>query len=71
MKLLSDLEIRRKGLSVLWKELGEIDTIRFVSQMIAEQRDYLQFQETLFKDMTLDEIYEKAKAYQAQKQPVS
>jgi hypothetical protein len=67
MKTMSDLEIRRKGFHILLKELGEVDTIRFVSQIIHEKRDYLQLQETLFKDMTIDDIYEKAKAYQEQK----
>lgn len=67
MKTMSDLEIKRKGFRILFKELGEVATIRFVSQIILEKRDYLQLQEMLFKDMTIDDIYEKAKAYQEQK----
>jgi hypothetical protein len=67
MKLLSDLEIRKKGFSVLFRELGEVDTIRFVSQLISEPGDYLQLQEELFKDQTIDQIFEKAQAYHARK----
>ena len=69
MKQMSDLEVKRKGFSILFKELGEVNTIRFVSQIIHEKKDYLQLQEKLFKDMTIDDIYERAKAYQKQKYP--
>jgi hypothetical protein len=47
MKTMSDLEIRRKGFRILFKELGEVGTIRFVSQIIHEKRDYLQLQERM------------------------
>lgn len=62
-EIVSDLEIRRKGLNVLFKSLGEVDAIRFLSQITYEKRDYLKLQEDIFDRMTIDEIYKKAKEY--------
>lgn len=61
---MSDLKVKKKGLGVLFKELGEVDAIRFLSQINYEQRDYLELQEELFKGTNVEEIYEKAKEYQ-------
>ena len=63
MRIMSDMEIKKKGIHCLIKELGEADAIRFLSQIRYEKRDYLVFQEKLFKGMGVDEIFEKAKAY--------
>ena len=63
MKTTSDLEVKKKGLQVLFKELGESDAIRFLSQISYEKRDYLILQEKLFKGMGVDEIFEKARKY--------
>ena len=37
----------------------------------SEPQDYLAFQEQLFQGMTIDDIYEYAKAYADKKQPLS
>jgi hypothetical protein len=63
MPALSDAALRRKGLHILFRELGEVDTVRFLSQLSHEPKDYLALQDTLFHDMTVDEIYEEARAY--------
>ena len=68
MPNLSDVQLRHKGLNILFHELGEVDTVRFLSQISHEQRNYLVLQETLFQGMTLDEIYENAKTYSQKKQ---
>ena len=62
-KLSSDVEIRRRGLSILFKELGEADAIRFISQITYEKRDCLKLQDKLFKGMTVEEIYRRAQTY--------
>lgn len=62
-EMASDLEIRRKGLSILFKTLGEVDALRFLSQITYEKRDYLKLQDELFAGMTVEEIYKKAKEY--------
>lgn len=63
----SDIEIREKGLSVLFKNLGEVDAMRFLSQITYEKRDYLKLQDELFKGMSVEDIYRKAKEYSEKK----
>jgi hypothetical protein len=62
-KMVSDIEIKKKGINILFKELGEADAIRFLSQISYEKRDYLKLQEKLFKGMTIEDIYKKAQKY--------
>jgi hypothetical protein len=62
-ELASDMEIRRKGLAVLFNSLGEVDAIRFLSQIAYEKRDYVKLQDNLFAGMSVDDIYKKAKEY--------
>ncbi|HED01016.1 MAG TPA: hypothetical protein ENN18_11680 [Proteobacteria bacterium] len=62
-EMASDFEIRKKGLSILFKNLGEVDAIRFLSQITYEKRDYLKLQEELFEGMRAEDIYKKAKEY--------
>jgi hypothetical protein len=68
--MVSDAEIKRKGLNLLFKELGEADAIRFLSQISYEKRDYLKLQEELFRDMTVEDIYGKAQEYFKKKKAV-
>ncbi len=67
MKMMSDLNIKKKGLNVLFRELGEADALRFLSQIRYEKRDYLTLQEELFKGMDVDEIFKRAKEYEKSK----
>lgn len=67
-EMASDFEIRKKGLSVLLKNLGEVDAMRFLSQITYEKRDSLKLQEELFEGMTVDEIYKKAEEHMEKKQ---
>ncbi len=64
MKMMSDLNIKKKGLNVLFRELGEADALRFLSHIRYEKRDYLTLQEELFKGMDVDEIFKRAKEYE-------
>ncbi len=50
-------------IDVLFRELGEVDAIRFLSQIRYEQRDYLKIQEKLFEGMSVEEIFKKAAEY--------
>ena len=67
MTPMTDIQVRNKGFRILLQELGSIDTIRFLSQIPCEPRDYMTIQDELFKDQTVDDIYERARQYQAQK----
>ena len=65
-ELVSDMEIRKKGLTVLFNNLGEVDAIRFLAQISYEKRDYVKLQDDLFAGMTVEDIYRKAKEYAEQ-----
>lgn len=71
MSTLSDVALRQRGLSILFRELGEVDAVRFLSQISHEPKDYLALQEQLFEEMTVDDIYAKAKAYADKKRHLS
>ena len=64
MQQTSDIQVRKKGFSVLFKELGEVDALRFLSQITHEKKDYMKLQDELFKGMDVDEIYARAKRHQ-------
>jgi hypothetical protein len=56
----ADTLIRTEGMDTLIKNLGLIEAERFVMLIQKEPFDYTKWQENLFKDMTIDEIYNKA-----------
>ena len=66
-ELASDFAVREKGLRILFKNLGEVDALRFLSQITYEKRDYLKLQDKLFEGMSVEEIYKKAKEYSVEK----
>ena len=68
MPQLSDLALQQKGLHVLFRELGEVDTMRFLSQINHESSCYIKRQKQLFTGMSIDDIYDKAKNFTEQKQ---
>ena len=65
--MVSDIEIRKKGLNVLFKNLGEVDAMRFLSQITYEKRNYLKLQDELFEGMSVEDIYKEAKEYAEKK----
>ncbi len=67
MRTRSDMEVKNKGLNALFKELGEADAIRFLSQIRYEKKDYLTIQNKLFKNMSVEKKKKKAKSYSESK----
>ena len=49
-------EITRHAIDLLSKEIGIVDTVRFLNQFTTGYGDYTEEREGLFKDLTLDEI---------------
>lgn len=49
-------EIPRHAIDLLSKEIGIVDTVRFLKQFTTGYGDYTEEPETLFKDLTLDDI---------------
>jgi len=56
----ADTLIRAEGMDTLIKNLGLIEAERFVMLIQKETFDYTKWQENLFKDMTIEEIYNNA-----------
>ncbi|MDQ2087666.1 hypothetical protein RBH29_14645 [Herbivorax sp. ANBcel31] len=57
----SDREIVEKGSKALIKELGYAGFLRFIRQIESSgKEDYLSIQEDIYKDMSLDDVFEKA-----------
>ena len=49
-------EITQQAIDLLFKEMGIVNTIRFLNQFTTGYGDYTREREALFKDLTLDEI---------------
>jgi hypothetical protein len=49
-------EITRNAIDLLSKEMGIVDTVRFLNQFTTGYGNYTDEREALFKDMTLDDI---------------
>lgn len=62
-KVKNDIEIRNLGMKSLINTLGYAGMIRFLRQFSKDSGDYLELQKEIFKGMTVDEIYEKAKKH--------
>ena len=60
----TDREIIEKGSRALIKELGYSGFLRFIrhSEGISKE-DYLKLEDEIFSDMSIDEIYDKAKEH--------
>ena len=56
----ADTLIRHEGMNTLIKNLGLIEAERFIMLIQREAFDYTKWQENLFEDMTMEEIYNNA-----------
>ena len=54
-------EITAVALKVLYREIGIVNTVRFVNQFTTGYGDYTQEREELFAGMTLDDIVSEIK----------
>ncbi len=56
----SETALRQSGYMALIEKLGYADAIRFLVQISPGQGDYLEWQDRIFADMSVDELYEEA-----------
>ena len=61
--MLTDTEIKRKGVRILIEKLGDVDAEKFISLINKEPFDYIQWQSTLWIDQTIEQVSEKAMLY--------
>lgn len=52
-------EITQQAIEVLSKEMGIANTVRFLNQFSTGYGNYTEERESLFKDLTLDEILKR------------
>ncbi|WKZ36674.1 MAG: hypothetical protein QY332_01870 [Anaerolineales bacterium] len=50
------IEINQQAISLLYKELGTVDAVRFLKQFTQGYGNYTQEREALFADKSLDDI---------------
>jgi hypothetical protein len=60
-------EITQQAIDLLFKEMGIVNTIRFLNQFTTGYGDYTQEREALFKDLTLDELLAAMKSVPGQR----
>ena len=56
----TDSQLREVGMRILYKNLGLVDTGRFIALINRESFDYTKWQQDLYNDMSLEELCQKA-----------
>lgn len=59
-------EVTQVALKVLYKELGIVDTVRFVNQFTTGYGNYTQERDQLFANLTLDDLVSEIKRQRSQ-----
>jgi hypothetical protein len=59
----SEMALRQTGYLALIQSLGYADAIRFLLQLSPGEGDYLAWQERLFGDTSVDDLYEQAQEH--------
>jgi hypothetical protein len=58
--MMTDTEIRVKGVAALSASLGSVEAERFISLILREPFDYTRWQENLFEDLSVAELISAA-----------
>ncbi len=67
--MMTDTEIRVKGVETLTKVLGMVEAERFIALMIREPFDYTKWRQDLFEDSTIEGISAAAMRLRRQTKP--
>lgn len=62
-------EITQTALRVLYRELGLVNTIRFLNQFTSGFGDYTEERRNLLRDQTLEEAIVELRSYQEKRTP--
>lgn len=60
--MMTDTEIRFKGIDALNKALGPAAALRFLTMIHRDATDYVEVSRRLYEGQTIDEIFERAQA---------
>jgi len=58
--MMTNTELKVKGLQILTKSIGLVEAERFVALIQQEPFDYTKWRDDLFEDLTIEEISKKA-----------
>ena len=58
--MITDTEIKQRGIKVLIADLGNVQAERFISLIIREPFDYTKWQKDLWPDESVEELSKKA-----------
>jgi len=61
--MITDTELKIKGIRILLKELGKVETERFITLIKREPFDYTKWQRDLWKDKEVKELSKEAMAF--------
>jgi hypothetical protein len=62
MTVITDTEVKQKGLGALLEALGEVDAERFIMLLNRDPFDYTTWQRNLFENMDAHQVSSKAMA---------
>lgn len=65
--MITDTEIKVKGIQILTEYLGKIEAERFVALIQREPFDYTKWQRELWKDKTVEELSREAMKFRRDK----
>ena len=60
MTVITETEIKVKGVAALISALGEVNAEKFISLVMREPFDYTEWQRTLWQDLSVEEISKMA-----------
>ena len=58
--MLTETELKIKGIQILTNALGDIDAEKFISLLLREPFDYTKWQKSLFKDISVEKLSKQA-----------
>ena len=56
----SEIALRTEAMDILVKKLGLVDAERFIATIKKDSFDYTEWRRDLYKDKTIDDIYNEA-----------
>lgn len=65
--MITDTEIKIRGIQILTEYLGKIEAERFVALIQREPFDYTKWQRELWKDKTVEELSKEAMEFRRQR----
>jgi hypothetical protein len=65
--MVAETVLRKNAIDILLRELGVLNTERFISSIKNNSFDYTEWQKDLWKGKSIEEIHQKATAFEKNK----